>query len=320
MFDFSLGDYIDRGRQGSVYHVKYNGRNCIYKVEKIRADAIKHNEIYSTKYSYMRQIKFDEEVSRKYPDKFMILSGHGIINDCHEKKHVSDDITGSLRKEILSRYAKSDKCYYLIYYPVFNRRLSDMINSIYIDKKQFLKMYYDIIERISIMHNLGYVHNDIHMSNIMELNNNFYLIDYGYSYNNRFEKRVGEHANNIDFNASKFDDIAAFIYNCCISDPLETYIKINNMKSISEQKFYTNFNNDFKTLNPIIDKWMPNLKSVKAQKILLLLLDYDKYVSVCGFDIKKLSLIYHESPYKEIFLYTIKHYNRLDKVLAIMKS
>lgn len=137
-----IKEQIGKGLMGTVYKAEYNGKPCVYKIQK-----------YTDLSDYERQIMFNK-FAKKYKDRFMTLLTHGVIDNLH----LQDS-------------------YYLVYQPV----LKDTFTSIRskLTEKEQLQMFYTIIELIDKMRKHGWVHRDIHGKNIMRLSDKWYIVDYG---------------------------------------------------------------------------------------------------------------------------------------------
>lgn len=244
--------YLSSGGNGSVYLVIVDDEKFIYKIEKM--DKYDENNILTSE--YYRQIEFDRDVAINYPNKFLVLKNHGLITDCtyeHPKykdviKKLSENNNLHPRAErALKRFIRKNSqrdCYWLVYVPYLDGSYNEIQTQIYNDDNLFLDFLYQVIDSINIMKTNGYAQNDLNPNNIMykKIRNKYrwYIIDYGYVYNNKFPMTE------MDINLQKRDlfgmDLATLI--CfCVSPNLFKFMDQTNIKE-DETVFATNIVNE----------------------------------------------------------------------------
>ena len=178
---------ISSGGNGTAYLVYRGKEKLVYKVEKMD---IFDEPLQS---EYYRQIKFDKDIAKHHPDKFLVLKSHGIINDC-EYKHPNTDhfisIKDEHRKQRFIRKNSQPNCYFLLYSPLLEGTFIQVKDKIYNNSSLFIDFMYQIIGSINIIRKKGYSQNDFNPGNIMYKKKDggyqWYIIDYGNMCNKKF--------------------------------------------------------------------------------------------------------------------------------------
>jgi len=287
--DIKLLKKIGEGWSGAVYKCKIGNINGIYKIEKIN----KYN-LLDNNSNYHRQIDFSINIGNKYPNKFLLLVQNGILHNCNYTSDIPSNMPEYLKKEKI----KSNKikiCAFLIYTPILDGTLRDIINKL--SNIEYKNMVKQIINSINIIHKNGYVHRDIHDENIMykKINGKYewYIIDYGLIFNKKYK------LNDTDIVINKKywkNDKIAFIYSI-LNKPILDFIEEKNVeiKNFDERIKYIKNNKIFNN----IKKYIPsNLSKNETNEIIIILtiilhnnifieslgLDYIKYIE---YDIKQ---------------------------------
>lgn len=216
---------LGEGVAGTVYLAEFNKMSnaqheqYIYKLEKWlpRRDLLKD--------VYYRQVEFDK-FAKRYPNKFMTLKTHGVIDHCKHIQPIPKFATGKFRTD-LEKKNKSDRCFYLAYTPIYKYNLKSTHNKLMKNIKLWYKMMYQIIEQIDLMRTAGFTHNDIHSGNIMiDDNSNFHIIDYGMISHKNWPQ------NDNDKMIAKYGitDISMFLWNVSICNSVVIWALDNNIK------------------------------------------------------------------------------------------
>jgi serine/threonine protein kinase len=156
--DYEIIKKIETGGMGSVYLVKKDKKEYALKIEKILESEVK-KDLSSP---IWREIDFATNFANLYPDQFMQLYDHDIINDCNHHQ----EYTGNKKekKEYMENRIKSKYCSRKIY------SLIDIELRKLIPKLKNQNEIYSIIIQISyaiyLMNKHGYTHNDLHTGNI----------------------------------------------------------------------------------------------------------------------------------------------------------
>ncbi len=212
---------IGAGVSGTVYLVESGKKKYIYKIEKILDTE-----------AYERQVDFDEKVAKFYPNTFLTLKSHGIINSCKHKQFLPKFVKGAFRKA-LEKKDKSHICIFLLYEPVLKYTLDSIRDKLYSNQNLYLKMAYDLIFAIDTMHRAGFTHNDIHTKNVMTDGKNFYLIDYGRISHKTYNQ------SSVEKEIKKYNlfDIDMCLWNCLIYNKPAIHIIENDIPLPSIKKF-----------------------------------------------------------------------------------
>lgn len=164
---------LGSGVMGTVYLVKVDGEDYIYKIEKFKSEAKQLMNAFD------RQIDFDETVAQHYPGKFLSLKSYGVIDNCSHRQDPPSWVSGKVLLE-LKQKNHLKKCYFLIYSPVLDYTLQDLQDEIFANGSKLYKTaFVQILEQIVILQKHGFRHGDIHPGNIMSDGKSFRLIDYG---------------------------------------------------------------------------------------------------------------------------------------------
>jgi len=211
---------IGEGWAGAVYKCKVGNIFGIYKIEK--------NDDFNNGYksSYIRQIDFSNNLGNNYPDRFLTLEQSGIVFNCNYTSLIPENMPKYLQQEKI-KSNKIKTCSFLIYTPILDGTLYDIINKLTLTEYKYMVNY--IFDSIEIMHNNGYYHRDIHVDNIMYKKENgkykWYIIDYGLIYHKKYPN------NNTDKLAEKkywANDKIAFIHSI-LKRPIFDLIEKENM-------------------------------------------------------------------------------------------
>jgi hypothetical protein len=169
------------GGNGTAYLVIKNGKQLVLKVEKQDV----HDKDKPLTSEYLRQVDFNE-LAKKHPDKFMVLSGHGIIKKCsyiHPLTSRFINHKDENRRRRFKRKNSSTECYWLLYEPFLDGVFESVKEEVMNNDKLWYSFIDQMLDIISILKKNGYSQNDWLYSNIMfkkEKNQyRWYLIDYG---------------------------------------------------------------------------------------------------------------------------------------------
>jgi len=102
------------GWNGNTYLVEYINRQLVFKLEKMDV----YDKSLPLTSEYFRQIDFDKQIAKKYPNKFMTLIKYDIIDNCdfiHPKTEEVLEKADIKRKERFIRKNSQPNCYYLLY-------------------------------------------------------------------------------------------------------------------------------------------------------------------------------------------------------------
>jgi tRNA A-37 threonylcarbamoyl transferase component Bud32 len=156
--DYKIIKKIETGGFGTVYLVKKDNKEYALKIEKILESEVK-KDLSSP---IWREIDFATNFANLYPDQFMQLYDHDIIDNCQHYQ----EYTGNKKekKEYMENRIKSKYCSRKIY------SLIDIELRKLIPKLKNQNEIYSIIIQVSyaiyLMNKYGYVHNDLHTGNI----------------------------------------------------------------------------------------------------------------------------------------------------------
>lgn len=195
--DIVLSRKLGEGAGGATFLTKFNGVNCIYKIEKYDKNDKASRGLYK------RLLYFNNDVAVKHPDKFMTLVAHGIIEKCDHTHNIPVWASGHFRQQLVAKN-KLSGCIFLIYSPAYKSTLSE----IKLSEQEYYRCCYQIAEQLKIISDAGYIHRDIHKKNVMQgYDGNFHVIDYDAVFNKNFSatpaytriKRADNHDEHIDF-------------------------------------------------------------------------------------------------------------------------
>lgn len=147
--------FISEGAIGKVYLVTKNDKKYAMKIEYISGlnDIALKNELH-----------FVEKVASKYPEQFMQLIDHKIIQNCIEDSPKIPDWFDEKEKEYFINLRKSKLCVKKIYTLV-----NTTLNKIPINKLKKAEIYSMLIQLLYINYLIqknGFVHGDFHTGNI----------------------------------------------------------------------------------------------------------------------------------------------------------
>src|SRR5579871_3137638 len=140
---------LGEGVIGTVYLSDIDGTESITKVEKYDGDM-------TLKSNYIRQIDFNN-FAKQYPDKFMTLIFHGVIELCKHKQTLPDN--PNFNKKFLKQLKEKNKfkrCYVLSYVPVLDGTLESILYKL--TPKQWLNCLMQLITSINLMRKAGFHH------------------------------------------------------------------------------------------------------------------------------------------------------------------
>jgi serine/threonine protein kinase len=206
--DYQIVHELGHGMIGTIYLVKKDGKKYALKIEHILEKDVKKN--LSSR--LWREIEFAERMGTQYPDQFMKIYEHDIIDGCqHKQKYsISLDKLPDQPAEEIRQLSKSSFCSRKIY-SIVTTSLDRVIDQI--DVRQIYSIIIQLVYAIYLMHSNGYVHNDLHMGNIglirqkknhriniMGYNLPTYgyqvqIIDYGLVLNKRYRLKSGSFGN-----------------------------------------------------------------------------------------------------------------------------
>ena len=199
---------LGSGNYGNVYLVEYNNNKYALKIEYIEEKDVNNN----LSSNIWREIYFAENFAIKYPDFFMNIYSHDIIEKCKEiktNKQIFIDKNDNVKKD----YYCSRKLYSLIETTLSKLNIKK-INELY---SMIIQLFYIVY----LMQNENYIHNDFNAKNIgIKYTNNktikifdyeiplygkmFVLIDYGKVLSNKFilNKKEQDKYNNMIYKES----------------------------------------------------------------------------------------------------------------------
>jgi serine/threonine protein kinase len=294
---------LGSGVMGTVYLAESGKTRYIYKIEKMDDVDI-----------YNRQVDFNEMVGNQYPNSFLILKSHGVIDECDHKQPIPKWATGAFRKHLVNKN-KHTKCFYLLYTPVLDCTFRDIINKVFKNNRLYLKMAYDIMSAINLMHKAGYTHNDIHGGNVMYNGKRFYLIDYGRISHKKYK------SGNIEREVKRYNlsDINMILWNLLVCNRPFMYLEDHKLPIIDYKKFMKRINafTEYKQIYRELGYLPKPMREEPA--ILLTAMDYPHIYCEC-MGLKK--VIPLEIPYPNMIRYVIKHAadKNYDVILRYIKS
>lgn len=182
---------LDSGWNGDSFIVK-NNKDELLVLKLERMD--KYNENNKFESEYYRQIDFNQLVARKYPNKFIVLEDHGIIENCVFSHSKTDEVMKSNNEKRKARFIRKNSqsnCYYLLYKPVLDGTFKSVQDEVKNNEELLLDFLIQIIESINIYRKLGFIHTDVNITNIMfkkmgDIRYQWYWIDYGNITNNKY--------------------------------------------------------------------------------------------------------------------------------------
>ena len=179
MLNLQIIKPLSSGHEGVVYTAKYNGKKCIAKVCRT------HNSVSN---EFKNEINFAHDLSnlhnsnkanKKSHIPFMEMISYLYTTDCNCEKIKPNMYCNSKCKKNIDNLNSLTNCNIILYTPVLDDTMHNVLSIGKITEKQFAIMMHQIIYGIKLLHDRGYIHNDLHSKNIMCKNNNWYIIDYG---------------------------------------------------------------------------------------------------------------------------------------------
>jgi len=206
--DYRIIRELGHGMIGTIYLVEKDGKKYALKIEHILKKDI--NESLSSR--LWREIEFAQQMGTRYPDQFMKIYDHDVIDRCqHKQKYsISLDKLPDKPAEEIRQLSKSSFCSRKIY-SIVTTSLDRVIDQMTV--RQIYSTIIQLAYAIYLMHTNGYVHNDLHMGNIglirqkkdhlinvMGYNLPTYgylvqIIDYGLVLNKRYRLKSGSFGN-----------------------------------------------------------------------------------------------------------------------------
>lgn len=152
---------LGNGMNGTTYLASHNNKKYALKIEKIFEKDIKK----STSSPTWREIEFCKYMNKKYPDQFLTLYEHEIINNCEHEQKFSIDIK-TFKKSVQNTLIEKNKstfCSVKVYSLVDTtlRKLKDNLTD-----KEAMSIMVQVANIVYILHEHGYTHNDLHLDNI----------------------------------------------------------------------------------------------------------------------------------------------------------
>jgi hypothetical protein len=301
--DIKIIKKLGSGVNGTVYLAESNREKYIYKIEKYEPEASDVKFIHC----YDRQVDFDKKVAQKYPNKFMSLKSHGIIEHCNHKQPIPNWAKGKFRKELVAKN-KFPSCYFLLYQPILKYTFADVRDKIHANDQLYFKVMYQVIEQVNIIKMAGFRHADIHSGNIMSDGTNFRIIDYGQITHKNYPKNKED---------KEFDkimlpsDLVLVLLNLAIINPIYDYIFKNKLQLPKFETFLKRINNysEVRPLNKYLQKNLTKEDRRELLAFLVTIFHYDIYKICLGFGDKKYEKYKIElSPVRLNFLkYCVKH-------------
>jgi len=159
--DYKKKKLLGKGMIGTTYLITIKNKNYALKIEHILKKDIKK----STASPLWREIEFATTMGNKYPEQFMKLYDHDIIDKCeHKQKYAYDlKVFGSKKQKEFEKLAKSPYCSRKIY-SLVDYSLNDKLKKLNLQQK-----YSEIIQLIYIVYLMrknGYIHGDFHFGNV----------------------------------------------------------------------------------------------------------------------------------------------------------
>lgn len=316
---------LGSGGNGTVYLIESNKQKLIYKLERLDI----YNKNTPLQSEYYRQIEFNEDIAKYYPDKFMTLLSYGVILNCLYKHPKHEELIKKYFGDRLRRYIRKNSqpnCYFLIYKPYLDGSYRDIRDKIKKNPKLFLDFMYQIISSLNILRKKGYVHNDTNLDNIMYKKNHnkyqWYLIDYGNICNKKFP--ISELDKDIGVRLLNCKDMIKFISICITPD-----IKYFSDKYLVDYPF--NMDIYMKNLKkaaifPNVAKYVIKYKKNKIYKTLLAYITMILYPKIHFKCMGVPENIYKKYNGKQLFpsllVYSLQHQNdkNYDNILKKIKK
>jgi len=156
--DYKIIKELGSGMFGTVYLVEKDGIEYALKIEHILEKDLK-KDLSSPLW---REIEFLNNFTKKYPDQFIQLVEHDIVNKCQHVQKYSAPVDINKEKHLLA-LSRSPYC---------SRKIFTLIDDT-IDKIDFVGNIYivysiicQVLYAVYLMHKNGYVHMDLHLGNI----------------------------------------------------------------------------------------------------------------------------------------------------------
>lgn len=298
--DIQIIKKLGQGAEGTVYLAKVKNKKYIYKIEKLNFEA---------KIAYDRQIEFNDTIAKKYPNKFMTLKSHGIIEDCDHIQPIPE-WANAANKKFWEQKNEEKSCSYLMYSPILTGTLDSIHSKLLKNKKLYLDAYKQLVESVNIMRKNGYEHRDLHSKNIMYKKNKskyeWYIIDYGLINNKKYEQI--KH----DKNIKKWNpgDLLMLI-DWFLNNPIG-YVMFKNKIKYPPIKKYINKIKTFTEEYKEIKKYIPKTTNKNAINFAIpsitIILFYDLHMVALGMTDKKYDKYKKtEQLFPDLLLYSIKH-------------
>lgn len=312
---------LGSGFNGTVYLSEIDGKPAISKVEKYDGDS-------SSRSTYIREIAFSE-VARKYPDYFLTLVFHGVIDNC---KHVQEKPDMRMNKRQLKVFNEKNKlpsCSMLSYTPVLDGTLGNVMDVL--NEKEFYQMVLRIVETCKILEVMGYRHRDIHQGNIMyrmkKGKYQWYLIDYGACYHANFTKNKTD-----KFLDENPNDMLMLLW-MIIDNYAMLYIRRNKLPLVSYDTMIKRIKKsaDYKVIKQLV----PTVESGKFRKattdecigLITAIVNYPLYAQAIGVTEEQWKSVEAEIKSKnkgkidaakkaKVLLYIVQHYNDIGLVCS----
>lgn len=144
---------LGTGGQGTVYLIQIKNKKYALKIEKIIEENIKK----SLSSSFWREIEFANNMNKKCPNHFIKLYNYDIIDNCKFNLDNPNNI------DTITELNKSNYCSRKIYEYV-DTTLNKIINKLKLN--ELYSILIQLVYAIYIMHKNGYIHTDLHRSNI----------------------------------------------------------------------------------------------------------------------------------------------------------
>lgn len=331
--DITLKKELGEGAFGKTYLAIDSKKNkYAYKIEKIVKEHIKK----TLKSNYWREIEFNENVAKKYPEQFMTLYDYKIQYPCDYK---NNSILANVRfkQDIINdKIIKNKSTYCAI---KLWSLVDSIIKNLLISNKLSNCVYYDlfiqIINIIYILDKHNYIHNDLHPSNIAYIKTDkeyitilnikipthgfiIKFIDYGSLKSNKYnlnksEKHIFETYNDL------MTIFAIYFINYSLTDFQHYYKNDNEWQSKLTMELISK--KDKKILKLLLPSTLPNGKkmSKEIENYLLLkmyvLIYYEKWqIQVLGDKFKKIIPLNLIVPLN-VILYFVKNIYNVPAVL-----
>lgn len=158
---YKIKKELGHGVFGIVYLAIKNDKKYALKIEHILKKDIKKD----TRTVIWREIDFAEKFASKYPNQFIQLIDYDIIKD-YNFKPIREFTMSKLSVKHKENLIKLDNSRYCIrkIYSIVDGSLNSIIDKLSV--KKFYSMLIQIIYICHILHEAGYVHNDLHSGNI----------------------------------------------------------------------------------------------------------------------------------------------------------